>query len=203
MQQLGDVAGAALGDRPSAPAGSGSPRRSTRPPCWRAPRAESGTPAPRAAPAPARSPTSVSSCTQSALSGDVGQLHDLGLDAFQHEPAAVVERAPTRAACRAASRSSWQHLGLLVVEHAPRHVVVHVAVLEDLDEGGALVGRGPLERLLHVGDVAVHRARHEGGARGRARTRTGSRGRSAEPSGVDLVTLPSSLVGEYWPLVRP
>src|SRR6266853_3534228 len=30
----------------------------------------------------------------------------------------------------------------------------------------------------------------------------GLTGRSAEPTGVDLVTLPSSLVGEYWPLVR-
>ena len=31
----------------------------------------------------------------------------------------------------------------------------------------------------------------------------GLSGRSAEPMGVDLVTLPSSLVGEYCPLVRP
>ena len=31
----------------------------------------------------------------------------------------------------------------------------------------------------------------------------GLSGRSAEPSGVDLVTVPSSLVGEYCPLVRP
>jgi hypothetical protein len=28
-------------------------------------------------------------------------------------------------------------------------------------------------------------------------------GWSSEPNGVDLVTLPTSLVGEYWPLVRP
>ena len=32
---------------------------------------------------------------------------------------------------------------------------------------------------------------------------TGLKGRSSEPIGVDLVTLPTSEVGEYWPLVSP
>ena len=32
---------------------------------------------------------------------------------------------------------------------------------------------------------------------------TGLNGWSSEPNGVDLVTLPTSLVGEYWPLVSP
>ena len=32
---------------------------------------------------------------------------------------------------------------------------------------------------------------------------SGFTGRSAEPIGVDFVTLPSSLVGEYWPFVSP
>ena len=32
---------------------------------------------------------------------------------------------------------------------------------------------------------------------------TGLNGWSCEPNGVDFVTLPSSLVGEYWPLVSP
>ena len=32
---------------------------------------------------------------------------------------------------------------------------------------------------------------------------TGLNGVSRLPNGVDLVTLPRSLVGEYWPLVRP
>ncbi len=32
---------------------------------------------------------------------------------------------------------------------------------------------------------------------------TGLNGWSCEPKGVDLVTLPSSLVGEYWPFVSP
>ena len=34
-------------------------------------------------------------------------------------------------------------------------------------------------------------------------TETGLNGSSMLPAGVDLVTLPISLVGEYWPLVRP
>ena len=32
---------------------------------------------------------------------------------------------------------------------------------------------------------------------------TGLNGWSSEPNGVDLVTLPCSEVGEYWPLVSP
>ena len=32
---------------------------------------------------------------------------------------------------------------------------------------------------------------------------SGWSGRSTEPIGVDFVFLPSSEVGEYWPLVRP
>ena len=31
----------------------------------------------------------------------------------------------------------------------------------------------------------------------------GLNGKSTEPAGVDLVTLPISEVGEYWPLVNP
>jgi len=32
---------------------------------------------------------------------------------------------------------------------------------------------------------------------------SGLNGQSSDPMGVDFVTLPSSLVGEYWPFVRP
>src|SRR5262245_63318730 len=32
---------------------------------------------------------------------------------------------------------------------------------------------------------------------------SGLKGWSIEPKGVDFVTFPSSLVGEYWPLVKP
>jgi hypothetical protein len=38
---------------------------------------------------------------------------------------------------------------------------------------------------------------------GAERQRHRVEGRSIEPIGVDLVTLPSGEVGEYWPLVRP
>ena len=31
----------------------------------------------------------------------------------------------------------------------------------------------------------------------------GLKGKSTDPAGVDFVTLPTSEVGEYWPLVRP
>ena len=34
-------------------------------------------------------------------------------------------------------------------------------------------------------------------------TAIGLNGWSTEPNGEDFVTLPSSLVGEYWPFVRP
>ena len=34
-------------------------------------------------------------------------------------------------------------------------------------------------------------------------TLTGLKGWSRVPNGVDFVTLPTSLVGEYWPLVSP
>ena len=34
-------------------------------------------------------------------------------------------------------------------------------------------------------------------------TDSGLNGGSIEPNGVDLVTLPSSEVGEYWPFVNP
>jgi hypothetical protein len=50
--------------------------------------------------------------------------------------------------------------------------------------------------------VVVDRARHERrlGAQSHA---IGLNGWSTEPNGVDFVTFPSSLVGEYWPFVRP
>ena len=34
-------------------------------------------------------------------------------------------------------------------------------------------------------------------------SRSGSKGWSIEPNGVDFVSFPSSLVGEYWPFVSP
>ncbi len=81
-------------------------------------------------------------------------------------------------------------------------VVEDVAVLEDLDEGRAPVVVGAPERLDHVGAVHVVGAGHEVASAPRARD-SGLNGWSRLPNGVDLVTLPTSLVGEYWPLVRP
>ena len=49
--------------------------------------------------------------------------------------------------------------------------------------------------------LSVERATKEAPA-ARA-TWQGSMGASIEPKGVDFVFLPGSLVGEYWPLVRP
>src|SRR5215510_639375 len=56
------------------------------------------------------------------------------------------------------------HLRLAVVDDVPGQIVVDVAVLEDLEERGTLVRGRPLEHLVHVRDVAVDRARHEGRA---------------------------------------
>ena len=90
-----------------------------------------------------------------------------------------------------------------VLEHVERAVVEDVAVLVDLDQRGALVRRRP-------------RAAPTAGACGRSpacgatkvasaprATEIGLNGESSEPIGEDLVILPSSDVGEYWPLVRP
>ena len=50
------------------------------------------------------------------------------------------------------------------------------------------------------GSQQGHRRRVRPNASGLVR---GFTGRSAEPIGVDFVTFPSSLVGEYWPFVNP
>ena len=59
---------------------------------------------------------------------------------------------------------------LLAGDRLERAVVEDVAVLEDLDDGGALVVVRPLHRLDHVGPVHVVGAGDERrlGARGRA-----------------------------------
>ena len=49
--------------------------------------------------------------------------------------------------------------------------------------------------------VSTLRATNEASAP--SASETGLKGWSCEPKGVDLVTLPSSLVGEYCPLVKP
>ena len=85
---------------------------------------------------------------------DVGHVDDPQLAVGAHDDAVLVVGAE---ADRLAVHERDQHVGavapwpVIVLEGA---VVEHVAVLVDLDEGGALVVVGPAERLLHV--LAVH-----------------------------------------------
>ena len=88
-------------------------------------------------------------------------------------------------------------------EVAVRAVVEDVAVLENLDEDRAVVPAGALERLLEVLGVGVDRPGDEGRLGGQCdRQRLDRRSRPC-PSGDDFVFLPSSEVGEAWPLVSP
>ena len=92
-------------------------------------------------------------------------------------------------------------LATLLAGHVLEGAVVEdVAVLEDLHERRALVGVGGAEDLDHVLAVEVVGAGHEGRF-GAERHRQRVERRVEEPNGVDFVTLPSSEVGEYWPLV--
>src|SRR5439155_5940809 len=96
--------------------------------------------------------------------GHVPDLHDLWLDAVEDEAATIVHWTEDQRLA-VLDLEFVQDLRLPVVEHVPGEVVVDVAVLQNLDEGGALVLGGALERLLHVGDVAVDGAGDEGRAR--------------------------------------
>ena len=96
--------------------------------------------------------------------------------------------------------SALMSFSVSVVEGA---VVEDVAVLEDLDERRALVRVARADDLLQVLGLDVDRCARRRSPRRRARREIGLNGWSTEPSGVDLVILPSSEVGEYWPLVRP
>ena len=89
-----------------------------------------------------------------------------------------------------------------LLQRRERVVVEDRTVLVDLDERRALmVGGGP-EHPGQVPAVGVDRPRRE--ARfGAQRQRHRVERVSSEPNGVDLVTLPCSEVGEYWPLVSP
>jgi hypothetical protein len=64
-----------------------------------------------------------------------------------------------------------------------------------------MLGGGP-EHRLQVLAVRVDRAGDEDASAPRA-SEIGLNGESADPAGVDFVILPSSEVGEYWPLVSP
>ena len=93
-------------------------------------------------------------------------------------------------------------LDRLVADVVESAVVEDVAVLQNLDERGAAMRMRPLERFAEMLLLDVDRARDERRVAPRA-TVIGLNGKSTEPIGVDLVTLPTSEVGEYCPLVKP
>ena len=97
------------------------------------------------------------------------------------------------------SMSARASFAVIALERA---VVEDVAVLVDLDERAALVLVRPPEHLHHVLAVHVVGAGHERGL-GAERDRDRVERVSSEPNGDDFVILPTSLVGEYWPLVSP
>jgi hypothetical protein len=81
-------------------------------------------------------------------------------------------------------------------------VVEDRAVLVDLDERrAAVLGR----RLEDLGELARSESmvRATKVASAPRASDTGLNGLSTDPIGVDLVTCPTSEVGEYWPLVSP
>src|SRR5215467_4694107 len=94
--------------------------------------------------------------------------HVLGADHLRryalHDQRAPIVGRPEQERLAVLEPELVLHLRLAVVDDVPGQIVVDVAVLEDLDERRALVGGRPLEHLVHVRDVAVDRARHEGGA---------------------------------------
>jgi hypothetical protein len=93
-------------------------------------------------------------------------------------------------------------LGLGFAQDVEAAVVEDGAVLEDLDQGAAAVRGGRAEDLGEALAVGVQGAADEAGL-GAEANEMGLNGWSSEPMGVDLVTFPTSLVGEYWPFVRP
>ena len=96
--------------------------------------------------------------------------HDLGMQAREADALVAVLAEDHRLAVLEDEHPVLADLA--VGEVAPRPVVEDVAVLEDLDERGALVAAGPLERALEMLGVRVDRAGDEarlGGERDRQR----------------------------------
>ena len=92
--------------------------------------------------------------------------------------------------------------GFALGKRKPRAIVEDVAVLQNLDEGRALVRSGMLQGVFQVPwKTSTERATKVASAP--IASDTGLNGRSSEPNGVDLVFLLNSEVGEYWPLVSP
>ena len=91
---------------------------------------------------------------------------------------------------------------LLLAKQVERAVVEHVAVLVDLDERtprwAAACRRTCVRCWRSLSSVRATKV-----ASAPSASAIGLNGWSTEPNGVDFVTLPSSEVGEYWPLVSP
>ena len=115
----------------------------------------------------------------------------------------------TRRRCRTGSarrRRAGSAAGprlVALAQDVERAVVEDRAVLEDLDQrrcrGAAAAWRSTSVRPLR----SESSARPTNVASAPRASETGLNGASTEPIGVDLVTLPTSEVGEYWPLVSP
>ena len=93
-------------------------------------------------------------------------------------------------------------LDSLVADFLESVIVEDVAILKDLDKRSAAICVGALEHFAEMFLLDVDRA----GDERRIRTKRDRHRIEREinrAGGVDLVTLPTSEVGEYWPLVRP
>ena len=133
---------------------------------------------------------------------DVGDVDDLGL-AVLVEPDAELLVGPEadRLAVLAARRASRRACRLArdVLERA---VVEDVAVLVDLDERGTRCSWARRKTsCMCLRSMSWVRATNVASAP--IATEIGLNGWSSEPNGELFVTFPTSLVGEYWPFVRP
>ena len=117
-----------------------------------------------------------------------------------HDAVLTLRTEPDRLAVLEPDREVVAGVGLL--QRLEGAVVEDVAVLVDLDERRAAccaAARSTAVRCLR--SESIVRATNVASAP--SASDTGLNGESSEPIGVDLVILPSSEVGEYWPLVRP
>ncbi len=137
---------------------------------------------------------------QIALGDAVAELHDFEVEAVQADALVAVLAEDQRLAVF--ELDDVLAAGVFFGEIDPGAVVEDVAVLQDFDVGRAFVRGGLFQSVFQVLLEDVHRARDEVASAPIA-SEMGLNGRSAVPNGVDLVFLPNSEVGEYWPLVRP
>ena len=97
-----------------------------------------------------------------------------------------------------------EHVGAasLASDRLERAVVEDVAVLVDLDERAPWCSCARRNTsIMCLRSMSWVRATNVASAP--SATEIGLNGVSSEPNGDDFVILPTSLVGEYWPLVSP